>query len=355
MKNLEKNIWKIDESSRISRVAWDWWWWLIFLPEKNSKKTKQLMILWSTKKCKKISVNDLWWERKGSLERTPEGAKFGGIIAAWYFDGEKMITPLILEEHEIFLKQGKIEDSGHKFIMEGNGQFSLKIDTGNRKFILKTENWTKFLSKERLTKEIYFGRNIYENLKIYGRKISGKIIENGKGKKASGTAYFQRVNVNAPPIPWCWGMFHCSEGSFIEYFASQIGLPCLKRTGMHESIFNNGEISLKKKLHFFHEPTKKHYKFSNFALKKIVDGELPTFLITASQKGKSLRMKLKTYSRVCWSFSQPLIRDFATKLFYNEYPTSLEEFELRDGKKIITRGDLGRASGNSEFSWGVLF
>jgi hypothetical protein len=55
-------------------------------------RTKQLMILWSTKYTKDIKIMDKKW----SVRQVPawDGAvlKFNGVTAAWWYDNQKMLT-----------------------------------------------------------------------------------------------------------------------------------------------------------------------------------------------------------------------------------------------------------------------
>ncbi|GIR00415.1 MAG: hypothetical protein CM15mP9_1180 [Methanobacteriota archaeon] len=40
--------------------------------------------------------------------------------------------------------------------------------------------------------------------------------------QVSGTAYFQKVCVQAPSPPWFWGMLHFDDGSYIDWFVPHI-------------------------------------------------------------------------------------------------------------------------------------
>ncbi len=354
MKFVDGGIWKLDIGDGTSRFGWDWWWWIFFIPGKVPEKTKQLMVLWSTKECKEIFVNDYLWRRRG-VQRGKEMSKFGGIVAAWYFDGDRMIMPMVLEDSNLHLSDGMIANEKGSIFFKGGKRSSVAISDGGRRFLFNIREWTDFMSEGRRKANRYLDRFGYDVFKIYGAKFEGKITEGNKTKRVSGTAHFQKVKVNIPSMPWYWGIFHSSNGSYIEYFVPYIGIPCLRRTDKEESIFNMGGISIRGNLKFFYEPTKEYFNFSNVSVRKTVENGLPLFAIVAKEKNTTLCMKLRTYSRALWDFKQPLLAGFSTKLFYNEYPTVMEEFELRDGKKTITKEDLGSVVGNTEHTWGLLF
>ena len=39
-----------------------------------------------------------------------------------------------------------------------------------------------------------------------------------------GTAYFQKVTVQAPSVPWFWGMVHFDDGSYLDWFMPHLTL-----------------------------------------------------------------------------------------------------------------------------------
>ena len=354
MRPIDDDIWNVDIGNSANRVGWDWWWWLFFIPGKTPEKSEQLMILWSTKECEKIFVNDYLWRRKG-LQRDGKAFKFGGMVAAWYFDGEKMIMPMILEDSDLYLDKNIITNLDRSIFFKGGKNSSVAINNGKTKFRFNIKDWTDFMSEGRRKADKYIGRFGYDVFKIYGTKFEGEIVEGSKKRKVSGTAHFQKVRMKVPSMPWYWGMFHSSNGSYIEYFVPYIGIPCFRRTDKEESFFNRGGIPIYGTLKFFYEPDKECYTFSKVSVKKTVENGLPLFTVVAKEKNRTLRMKLRAYSRALWDFKQPLLASFNTKLFYNEYPTVLEEFELRDGDKVISKEKLGSVVGNTEHTWGLLF
>ena len=60
--DAEATMWDLDLEGRIHNLTWWWWWWLFFLKDPaNPGRTRQLMILWSTKDTDWIKVNDYLW------------------------------------------------------------------------------------------------------------------------------------------------------------------------------------------------------------------------------------------------------------------------------------------------------
>ena len=58
----------------------------------------------------------------------------------------------------------------------------------------------------------------YDILRLQGMKALLSI----DGEELEGTAYFQKVTVQAPSVPWFWGMLHFSDGSYLDWFLPHI-------------------------------------------------------------------------------------------------------------------------------------
>ena len=54
--------------------------------------------------------------------------------------------------------------------------------------------------------------------RLHGALCTGTI----DGKEVEGSAYFQKVCVQAPSPPWFWGMLHLDDGSYIDWFLPHI-------------------------------------------------------------------------------------------------------------------------------------
>ena len=54
----------------------------------------------------------------------------------------------------------------------------------------------------------------YDILRLQGMK-SRLVVD---GEEMQGTAYFQKVTVQAPSVPWFWGMVHFDDGSYLDWF-----------------------------------------------------------------------------------------------------------------------------------------
>jgi len=352
---MQEKLWSLDTSTKVKGLTWWWWWWLFFIDNPaNPDRPRQLMILWSTKNCKKVKIDDYSWKRKHGIENENNSMKFNGITAAWYFDGTKMHDPLLLDEHELHCQwdgnEGKLQASTGIRLFEGNEkEYKVKIEHNGQKFDFKLLPWTKFQSEPHYSGRKYVGKLGYDILKIHGVRLEGKIGD----EKVTGTAYFQKVMVNAPAVPWYWGLFHFEDGSYFDYFMPHVGLQCLRRSNSPKSAWDRGHVFMARNAQFFHEPTGKHYLFKNARIRKLIENGLPIFQLTAKENGISLKANMAAYSRACWRFEQKAL-GLKTKLFYNEYPTDLLEFELKDGSKIITKKELGKSVGNTEHAWGTL-
>ena len=54
-------------------------------------------------------------------------------------------------------------------------------------------------------------------------------MEPSMAKMVTGTAYFQKVCVQAPSVPWYWGVLHFSDGSYLDWFLPHLATTILSR------------------------------------------------------------------------------------------------------------------------------
>jgi|WetSurMetagenome_2_1015567.scaffolds.fasta_scaffold133292_2 hypothetical protein len=125
--DIEKEVFDI-KNEPMPPGTWWWWFWLFFLNNpKNAEKPRQLMILWSIKNVKEIHCNDEKFIFNLPLDKN----NLRGVVAAWYFNGEKM--------HDDFLfEQCNIKISDKMLTSDSTMPTSFSIDKG--KNIIKMGN-----------------------------------------------------------------------------------------------------------------------------------------------------------------------------------------------------------------------
>jgi len=207
--DLEKRVFDI-KNENLSRGAWWWWWWIFFFDNpKNPERPRQLMILWSAKNTKKINCNGLDIE----IENVRDGSVLDGAVAAWYFDGEKM-------HHNFLLEQCKIKIGEKEMVSESRIPTSFSVN--GKKSVVKIGNDFEFVAEANRKDDFarprhhsnnFVGEKGYSIMKVNHTDLKGSI----KGKPIGGSAYFQRVFVNAPAVPWYWGIFHFENGGILTY------------------------------------------------------------------------------------------------------------------------------------------
>ena len=369
-------MWDLDTRDRIKNLTGWWWWWIFMWPDgKDRKRTRQLMILWSTKNCKKILVDDYNWERNKDITRKElkSGARSllcDGMTAAWYFDGKKMHDPLLLTRSDMESRwngpKGRLSPKlpgGERYEFSGEpGDYRVAIHHKGDSFDFKMSPWTKFMGEHRFTEGRYVGKMGYNILKVYGSKLKGDVDFRGTKENIEGTAYFQKVMVNAPATPWYWAMFHSQSGAYLDYMMPHFGMPCWRKQPTPKSGYDRGYFFLSRNIHFydpdedvFHEFHKK--KGHKITITKAIKDGLPTFKIHGEdRKGdREIDFTLKAYSRAYWRFEQKYWAVMRSVLFYNEYPSTMESFRFRSGGRKVRLEDLGEwTRGNTEHAWGWL-
>ena len=133
-----KNIWTPPSSWKVPG-AWFWWFWLFFIHDEETEKTgkcRQLMILWSVKKDKRISCNSLDIDIREQLKDEGDSRwKLNGAVASWYFDGNAMHDDFVLEKSGMKLDGKKLSLSApgntpSSFYLDGN-EYVTKIDSAS--------------------------------------------------------------------------------------------------------------------------------------------------------------------------------------------------------------------------------
>lgn len=326
--NFEKKVFDVENEPR-PRGAWWWWFWLFFFNNPlNPKKPRQLMILWSTKNVKEIECNRL----KIRLNHNNDRKNLDGAVAVWYYDGKRM-------NHNFVLEQCNLKLSGKELSSDSKTPTSFSIDNDRStvkigddfNFVAEGNKGHKFLMPTYHSNN-YLGNMGYSIMKVNRLSLIGRI----KNEPIKGSAYFQRVFVTAPSVPWYWGMFHFENGGILTYFNPHI----------------LGK-SIKKDISFF--DGRSMHKFDKIKVRR--EGRyLPAFLVTGDNSKERISFKVKSYSHSSWSFRKKSLGLIPNKLVYNEYPSVISDIKLtniKTGRGVLLK-KLGKSVGNAEHTTGLL-
>ena len=363
--------------------TWWWWWWLFYIPDpRNPGRTRQVMILHSTKNSDIVRVMDHVWrrqyrvrreERAGNGGSTEKVLKMHGMSAAWYYDGKEMFDPFLLKDLEMESVthpdgSGTLTPLGRPdLVMSGDGKtytVGVANDAADIRMQFKMSQWSPWLSEHRFAKSDFTKKWGYDILKVHAMKMEGTIEGPGAEREEfNGSAYFQKVRVNAPSVPWYWLVLHAENGMYIDYFQPNIGPQMWRRTAKQRSIFDSwwwGERKLRSTMDIYDPATGVNHEFRGFKLRHSYPrgSDFPIFHVEAESATARARFDLATYSRAYWKFAQKHLGGLITsRLYYNEYPAELTSFEFEDlttGRKL-TRADLGFVAANCEQTWGKLY
>ena len=311
------------------RGAWWWWFWLFFFDNpSNPAKPRQLMILWSTKNEREIDCNGMKIESGVSQDRR----MLHGAVASWYFDGERMHHNFLLERCDMDVTDKRLSarsDTPTSFAVEGNrnvvrigDDFEFVANSGDR----------HAFAKPTYHSHTYFGNKGYSLLRCNRLDLSGRV----EGRPIRGSAYFQRVFVNAPSPSWYWGIFHFEKGGILTYFNPHLLGKSVKKD---VSFFDGREV----------------HEFTGMEVNR-TGGDLPAFEVSGAGGDERIRFVVNPYSHSSWTFRKKAWGIIPNRLVYNEYPAVISLLELanrKTGKRIVLE-DLGRAVGNAEHTTGLL-
>ena len=386
-------MWKLQERPPLHHLTWDWWWWLLMLDDEDGNPSgKQLMVLWSTKDNPKVMVSGTEWTPKGRPGFDADGGiSLDGMVCAWWFDGKRMYEPYIKkkcrmividDEHPTWPKQNSKSGAGGGAVVplteedmsmglkSDLSEFWLKLHTDEfpneasvpRQMDFRLTPWNEAMSTARHATATYAMDMGYDILRLHGCKVDGHLDD----QEISGTAYFQKVCVQAPSVPWYWGMLHLSDGSYIDWFLPHLSLTVTSRDNEPWKKRDLGHMSLSQGGLFHDAVSGQSIPFSNVRVEKYacdaVEGshgatpgsKLPGFRVEMWNEDVTIKIDAQAIDRAHWAFEQPTIGGLVSNFTYNEYPLNVVALSISDDLGFRSLKDYQWIRGNAEHSWGIL-
>ena len=371
------SLWKLQQRPPLNHLTWDWWWWLVMLDDPEQiEPGKQLMVLWSTKDNEMVRVNDVTWNPKGKPGFDEQGAiRLDGMVCAWWFDGSVMHDEIISQvcdmvvlpaHHPSWPSSSKSSLGGGAVVplidsdcsmgmVEDRSKFWLNLNLSDKNPIqsvqLDLTPWNPAMSTARQANATYAANMGYDILRLHGTKVSGLI----DGESVNGTAYFQKVCVQAPSVPWYWGMLHFSDGSYLDWFLPHASLTMLSRDARAWKKRDISHIALSQGGLFHDVKNKRSERFEIVSVKKgKQSNDLPLFEVHMMNGRTSIHISAQAVERAHWDFHQPTRGGMWSHLTYNEYPIVVKELKIEDEFGVRLKSDYDWLRGNAEHSWGFL-
>ena len=386
-------MWKLQERQPLHHLTWDWWWWLLMLDDEDGNPSgKQLMVLWSTKDNPKVMVSGTEWTPKGRPGFDQHGGiSLDGMVCAWWFDGKRMYEPYIKKQCRMIVVDDtppswpqESSHSGHgggavvpltdedmSMGLKSNlSEFWLNLHTNEfsadasvpRKMEFTIRPWNEAMSTARHATATYAMDMGYDILRLHGSRVSGKMDD----ETINGTAYFQKVCVQAPSVPWYWGMLHLSDGSYIDWFLPHLSLTITSRDNQPWKMRDLGHMSLSEG-GLFHDATLgKSTAFNNVRVEKYASNasegshganpgaNLPGFKVEMWTTEARIILDVEAVDRAHWAFEQPTVGGIVSNFTYNEYPLKVVDLSITTNGDTRTLNDFEWIRGNAEHSWGIL-
>jgi hypothetical protein len=362
MHEVFNDIWKICPKNTLKNRSWHWWWWIHFFENPaNPEFPRQLMVLWGTRNCKKVRVNDLYWEPNIPIEINENHTAFESIVASSYYDGKRMHDPFILDhgktETEWDDHSGRISMKSDQGVYSfGGSPADFKLDVDNEKvgIELSMQRWKDMMAELVSTGRNFIGNMGYSMLKYRALSSSGKIRVGDIETPVKGRSYFQNVRIFSITPCWYWATVQWDNGAYLQYFLPHVGIPMLRRSISHESSMDWGEKMVSKTLNFYDPEERKEYFMHDIRVTKRYENDLPIFSVNAFSDEGELSIEMATYARCCWNISQPLMGPIWHGIFYNEYPARVTHFEFKSGSRRVSNDDFGKSYSNCEHTWGAV-
>ena len=386
-------MWKLQERPPLHHLTWDWWWWLLMLDDDEGNPSgKQLMVLWSTKDNPKVMVSGTEWTPKGRPGFDGDGGiSLDGMVCAWWFDGKRMYEPYIKRKCRMIVVDdehpswpGQVSDLGAGGgavvpLTDDDMSMGLKSDLSEfwlnlhsdeftqdsnvpNKMQFRLTPWNEAMSTARHATATYAMEMGYDILRLHGCKVSGMLDD----KPINGTAYFQKVCVQAPSVPWYWGMLHLSDGSYIDWFLPHLSMTITSRDNQPWRKRDLGHMSLSQGGLFHDSVSGKSIAFDKVRVEKYasdaIEGDhganpgsnLPGFKIEMWTDSVHIHLDAVAIDRAHWAFEQPTIGGLVSNFTYNEYPLKVISLSISDDNGNRKLSDYDWIRGNAEHSWGIL-
>ncbi|MEE2984905.1 MAG: hypothetical protein VX366_01645, partial [Candidatus Thermoplasmatota archaeon] len=202
----------------------------------------------------------------------------------------------------------------------------------------------------------------YDILRLHGCKVEGYLDDS----RIKGTAYFQKVCVQAPSVPWYWGMLHLSDGSYIDWFLPHLSMTMTSRDNEPWKRRDLNHMSLSQGGLFHDARSGESIPFTNVRVEKYAckakegnhganpDSNLPGFRVEMWSEDVRINIDVEAIDRAHWAFEQPTIGGLVSNFTYNEYPLKVVELSIVDSNNIRQLSDYEWIRGNAEHSWGIL-
>ncbi|MBT5843774.1 MAG: hypothetical protein HOH79_02175 [Euryarchaeota archaeon] len=386
-------LWSLQDRTPLHHLTWDWWWWLVMLDDPDGRPSgRQLMVLWSTKDNDLVEVNGVPWMPAGRPGIDDgKGMALDGMVCAWWFDGKQMHEPVIQQICRIIsmpdthpnwpgnnTQTGKgggavvplLDEDLSMGLKSDLSSFWIRLSTDEEAthpkvpkiFDLNLTPWNSAMSTARQASATYAANMGYDILRLHGTRVNGKL----DNEEVKGTAYFQKVCVQAPSVPWYWGMLHLNDGSYIDWFLPHVSFTVTARDNRPWKRRDAGHLALSQG-GLFHDPVNNRTeRFSKVLVQKlsssITEGEhgnspgapLPVFEIKMWNGRTTIELRVQAIERAHWTFDQPTRGGLKSHLTYNEYPLRMEYLRIQDEFGIRNESDYEWARGNAEHSWGLL-
>ena len=357
-----EDIWRVYPEHMLRNRTWHWWWWLHFFENPEAPDhPQQLMILWGTRNCRKVRVNDYRWEPTIPMDVNGSRSVFESMVASWYYDGKQMHEPLLLDNGKTETQQdkhaGSIRMEGHRGVYSYGGRYAdfwLKVATDNVGIDLSMSMWKDAMAELVATGRSYVGNLGYSMLKYRGLSSFGKIRVGEHETTVSGRSYFQKVRISSITPCWYWGTVQWENGAYLQYFLPHVGIPMFRHSLAHESSMDWGEKMISRTLNFYDPQGEKEYNFEDVRLTKRYENGLPIFNVAASSNQAELDIEMVAYARCTWRISQPLIGPIWSWIFYNEYPAKVTRFKFNNENHNVNNQDFGESYCNCEHTWGMV-
>ena len=356
-------IWTV-QPDRHNRFSSAWWFFYLFPEGDEGYGPEQLMVAVMANKNKLSEFNGLETEPM-NLSREDGKEKFNSVINSWYSNKEELIEIVKDTSKTELSPKGRLEafnkpaSAGKNLVIESRSdeRDGFQVHLKNSHYTLDFETFNNSNEKGQWPKENYnldklgLGANLINWTRM---NFKGELKINGVKKDITGAAYFQRVCLHIPLMPWKWLYTVFPIGDVFIGFIPYLGLQHIRRTYKFSSKNHIEDLTwpIKTVGKWIKAETGEIIEFDKVTIKTLLhDNDAPNFEIKAIKDEGAIKFTAHTEKDIKNVMKKPVLAGLTeNRYFYNEYIFSVEDFESTLNEIELNQPENGY--GNFEYTWG---
>ena len=348
------------------------WWFILLAPKgRDGYGPRQMMFTVATRADKQVRINDTWLPAMDLARRVEGGVdRFPAIAVGWYNDGQTVHEGVLHDVATAALSSSEqalrcwTDDSetayGCEFRAAPGPAPGLEVTVRGHGLAAHFTSWGDLDSEYTSPALIDDSPNPLGNVNFIAWRrmhFAGEFDLPEGREHLEGLAYFQRICMNMPLIPWkwFWGVF--PDGTIFSTFLPYVGLNLTRREYRFFSRdwLEQTVVPIRKTGYMKGPGAAPPIHFDRVTADPIVAGRAhPEFLVTARNgRGDWLSFRTESHGHAGFGVHRPVAGPLQTHWAYNEYMYRMVDLNGMVSGQPVNSATMGQGYGNVEYTWGV--